>query len=115
MTPQQLTRAECANGDKGACLGQGIEWDVCLVAQGERCLYFEECVLPLEQSTSDAKQRQSIRTARRAYFKERHPPASLCACGAEREKGHKYCPECRENARRQTWREQKQRSAATGS
>jgi hypothetical protein len=112
MTPKQLAKAECANWDRGACLGQGIEWDVCRVAQGERCRYFEASVLPLEDSTRDAKYRQAIREARRTYQQDKRPAILLCECGGEREKGCKYCPECRQNARRKQWRQQKQRTAA---
>jgi len=57
MTARQFAREECANAQHdGSCLGVAIEADLsmrrcrplpaCLLAEGKRCSYFEECVAP---------------------------------------------------------------------
>lgn len=111
MNPKQIAATECANWWKsGACLGPQQEHDVCLVVAGERCGYFEQCVLPIEHMTTDDRKRMAIAKAAAEYKATTEGPPRLCRCGKEREKGKKYCPDCRQNARKKTWREHKRRT-----
>lgn len=63
MTPLQLAKEECSrfSGTKG-CGSVGT----CRVDR-ERCVYFEECVLPMERFVSDDKRKHAIRDARFQY------------------------------------------------
>lgn len=49
-TPLQMAKAECANYESdGSCHGVGMRYPKCMLADGKRCQYFEECVLPLPE------------------------------------------------------------------
>lgn len=73
MTPLQFAKEQCSNYQPdGSCLGMGIRDDGsaysfgrkprCVLADRQRCLFFEECVLPthrenliLRQQVADVK------------------------------------------------------------
>jgi hypothetical protein len=61
VTPLQAAKAECANCDSdGNCAGIGIADDLslyrfrqpgrCYIAEGQRCIFFEQCVAPAAQA-----------------------------------------------------------------
>jgi len=61
MTAIKVAKEECANCDSaGNCAGIGIADDLslyrfrqpgrCYIAEGQRCIYFEQCVAPLAQA-----------------------------------------------------------------
>jgi hypothetical protein len=62
MSPQQAAKEHCANWDGGACLGMyyknnlSVDWSRhnplarCLLADGKRCPYFEEIIIPMRMS-----------------------------------------------------------------
>ncbi len=80
MTPLQIAREHCANWRKDGkgCLGAIIDDDLqirrcyprptCLLAvAGQRCHYFEECVMPMGRSIENPVCRQSFEEAVRGY------------------------------------------------
>jgi len=132
----ELLKEGCANYQNHRCRGCDI-WGrfcrpmaSCLVKDGLRCKYFEMCVLPL------GKHCNKYAGAEREYFHTRtfplvgllpaeireHPffqrPAAPAGKQSEREcpdcggplpKRHRYCPECAERRRRQSYRASKRK------
>jgi hypothetical protein len=111
MTPQQLARDHCANwrNDGKGCLGAIIDDDLqirrccpkprCLLTSPvQRCLYFEECVMPLARSIENPLQRQLFEEAVRQYRLAANLPRAqtrLCpACRRSMEPRRRFCPVC---------------------
>jgi hypothetical protein len=100
MTPQMLARAECANWMDGACAGIKMHHDRCLVAAGEKCRYFEECVLPLDGHIKDDRYRQQIKEARMTYMSRAEARGRPCPmCGTPMRPHQRYCDECSKKRR----------------
>ena len=79
MTPLQFAREECANHQPdGSCLGAWINEDLsitrgdpkprCLLAEGKRCRYFEECVAPMARMVNDPRRATALRDAVTQYY-----------------------------------------------
>ncbi len=109
MTPLQSTRAECANHQtNGSCLGVQIAKDLtltcakplphCLVADGQRCGYFEACVLPMADIVTEPRRAKELRQAATEYRRvselalENMRPCP--DCGAPLQPRKKLCPVC---------------------
>lgn len=124
MTPLQFARDECANHQPdGSCLGVWINEDLsitrgdpkprCLLAEGKRCRYFEECVAPMADMASDPRRAADLQEAVAEYRQitnQRAPKARPCPdCGAPMLKGKQYCPRCSETRRKASYRDHKAR------
>jgi len=142
MTPLQFAKKECANLNKdGSCLGgkakdlvdtNGPWWNrkdtkvkflnkrsqCALVKAGERCLYFEQVILPLADwpSTKDEPDLQSKRQEARVTYLARTDLGSqekakqnFCECGAVIPKRRRYCDKCAARNRRETRRKAQNR------
>ena len=129
MTARQLAQAECANWVDGACSGASAGDDGsqilmshagqrCLVARGERCRYFEQCLLPLRCSTTDPRRKRELDQAALQYDAiVNSPSGGKCGiCGQPRLAGRSYCPTCARSRRKETARkrQQKRRKRKTG-
>lgn len=116
MTPLQAARAHCANYQAdGSCLGIYYKDDLsvdhskyrpcakCLLADGKRCEYFEEIVLPMRlERPVDVK---SLAGAVSAYQRQHKLQAvsRFCPeCGEPREARQRLCANCRVKHRRET-------------
>ena len=126
MTPLQLAQTHCANWNSdGSCLGAIIDDDLkirrcrprprCIVGTpGQRCSYFEECILPMERSLHDARQRQEFEDAARQYRLAANVPSEekrACPdCGRPMEPRQRFCPICADSRRRETNRQAKAKS-----
>ncbi len=119
MTPLQFARDECANHQPdGSCLGAWINEDLsitrsapkprCLLAEGKRCRYFEECVAPMADMASDPRRAAELQEAVAEYRQitnQKAPKARPCPdCGAPMLKGKQYCPRCADTRRKATHR-----------
>ena len=92
-TPLQMANAECPNLNNGACDGMrfddklkflpGKPQPKCLLAFGERCDHFEECVMPMAGIVSDPAKSKSYLEAV-AEYKFQHHITGLS----------RRCPEC---------------------
>jgi hypothetical protein len=106
MRPQQLARTECANWQDGACAGIEEHHDKCLVADGEKCAYFEGSVLQLDALSKDDRYRQQIIEARIAYNGRAEARGRPCPdCGTPMRPRQRYCDECRKKRRREAARD----------
>ena len=118
MTPTQLAQAECANYDRGQCLGVladslgtghlvlAKERGACSVEQ-KRCDYFEKCVLPMADSEHpDSPDYKTARAAYRAKHGMKLVPEDirLCQCGEVLGKRQRVCPRCAVLRRRESYR-----------
>lgn len=119
MTPLQFATAECANHQPdGSCAGVMINRDLsmpraapkprCLLAEGKRCAYFEQCVAPMADWTTDPRRAASLQAAVAMYrrvTKQGEDPARRCPeCGGPMAKGKRYCPACAAARRKATLR-----------
>lgn len=119
MTPLQFITADCANHEPdGSCRGIMIAPDLsmrvcrpltrCLVAEGKRCQYFEDCVVPLADWTSDprlAASRQAAVAEYRRLTKQGQDLTRQCPdCGGPMKKRRRYCQECAAHRRKATFR-----------
>ncbi len=126
MTPLQAAKAHCANYQPdGTCLGVDIKDDgsltrfqpagrKCLLATaGQRCPYFEQCVMPMEirEWKSPLEQKdfaQAVYTYRIAADVSRQEKGKricpTCNC-RPLEPRKKYCYVCAEASRREATRE----------
>jgi len=117
MTPLQFAREECANHQPdGSCLGAVIGADLriracnprprCIVATGQRCAYFEQCVAPIADMVSDPKRARALQEAVAEYRQitnQKSPAARRCPdCGAPLQKGKQLCPACADRRRKAT-------------
>jgi hypothetical protein len=105
MTPLQAAKAHCANYQvDGSCLGIYYHADVsvdhsrckpcdrCLLADGERCSYFEEILVPMRMSreTAEAKARANKKEAAVKTYLKLHDlipsktPAKRMCCECRR-------------------------------
>ncbi len=133
MTPMRFAREECANmTPDGSCLGIDVKSlsdnngpavasprDTCLVAEGERCPYFETCVLPLADRPSppgNPRLQDERLAARAVYLKKRRlsidEPENerRCPdCGTILARRARYCESCAAKRRRATYRDSKRR------
>lgn len=128
MTPLQFVTAECANHQPdGTCAGVMIAPDLsmpratprprCLIAEGKRCTYFEQCVAPMVGWTSDPRRKAGFLAAIAEYrrvTKQGEDLTRRCPdCGGAMRKGNRYCPKCADARRKATYRGQKQRLRQT--
>ena len=136
----QLIAKECACWRGGGCLGVGMDhsFDLplpkCLVLLGERCMYFEECLLPLslkERNYHGAWERYQQTTAPDAestleelseedqavyrwhpFVGDEEPtapaPERLCECGEPLGAGRQLCPQCQFQRRKDSYRRAKE-------
>ena len=115
MTPLQLAQEECANHQRGgSCLGIQIDKNLrmtyakprpgCLVADDQRCGYFEACLLPRADSTSDPHRARALRQAATEYRRITEQPmanARPCPdCGEPLQPRKQFCPVCAEKRRK---------------
>lgn len=103
-----LVKAKCANWTKGGgCMGVDFrknessskigESDRCRVRDKERCPYFERCVLPMADMTTDKHKKHKLEEARRQYFlhcTDGDEKAVLTAGNRKPEHLTKVCPDC---------------------
>jgi hypothetical protein len=119
MTPLQLAQAECANHEHtGACLGThlGARSQIthctprprCVLPEGGRCVYFEECIAPLRHMITDPRHASEILSAVREYQKATGQADEVrreCPdCGDSVMWRKRYCPACVEKRRKATFR-----------
>ena len=119
MTPLQFVAADCANHEPdNSCRGIMIAPDLsmkvcrpqprCLIAEGKRCQYFEDCVAPMADWTGDprlAASRQAAVAEYRQITKQGQDMTRQCPeCGNPMRKGRRYCPECADRRRKATFR-----------
>ena len=81
----------------------------CVVAiPGQRCEYFEECVLPMALGILNPAHRQQFEEAARLYRLAANLGTALrrpCPrCGQPLEPGHRFCPKCAAARRRTSTR-----------
>lgn len=100
MTPLQFAKAECSNyTQSGGCQGVGIKddgslygfghKDKCLLATGQRCQYFEECVFPMTIDPCNARnvvRSGEIQEAKRLYRMQTGATIS--------QDNQRICPQC---------------------
>lgn len=78
MTPLQFAKEECSNYEKdGSCVGIGINDNgslfsfgrkpQCVLANNQRCQFFEECILPTSRDNHPIK-RQQLEEVRADYL-----------------------------------------------
>jgi len=77
MNPHQLAKEECANYDGGGCLNiiilddltnhSGPRIERCKLLDGQKCRYFEDCVLPLVTLASDPDRVKAFTAASTKY------------------------------------------------
>ena len=94
----------------------------CKVTRGLRCGYFETCILPLADDPppqSEPGLQRSRTKARQSYLDLHNLPGAkrqrTCpGCGGALAKGKQFCPECRKQRRRTTYRGSRNRSRPNG-
>ena len=120
MTPLQIAHDHCANWQPDAsCLGAIIADDLqirrcrpkpkCVVgAPGQRCEYFEECVLPMAPGIHNPVHRQQFEEAARLYRLAANLGTALrrpCpGCGQPLESGRRFWARCAAANRRTSTR-----------
>ena len=119
MTPLQFIAADCANHEPdGSCRGIMIAPDLsmrvcrplprCLIAEGKRCQYFEDCVAPMADWTTDSRltaSRQAAVAEYRAITNQKIKISRPCPdCGAAMQPSKRCCPACAIKRRRATYR-----------
>jgi len=123
MTPLQFVKAECANHQSdGSCLGATFDEQLrptgckpkphCLIAEGKRCPYFEECVMPMAEIVTDAKRAAELHEAVVEYRRMTQPSTqfkSCRLCQQPRLPGKSFCPACAQRQRKATNREAQRR------
>jgi len=133
MTPLQTAKAHCANYQPdGSCLGIYYKNDLsvdhskhrpcakCLLADGKRCEYFEEIIVPMRMSreTAEAKVQADKKDAAVNQYLHMHNlirskngAKKMClACRrVEVEGKQKYCYKCAGKRNRTSYRQSKRR------
>ena len=127
MSPLQAAKEHCANWDCGACLGMyykddlRVDWSryqplpTCLLAEGKRCPYFEEIIIPMPMSreTEAAIVRADKKDKAVASYLKLHElspstPRICPDCNKEPLlRRRRVCESCRRRRRRQTKRSSK--------
>jgi hypothetical protein len=125
-SPFQFAKDECANfnDSNGSCLGltadslrpqPGIQMRArplprCVLADGQRCDYFERIVLPMAER-GNARFLQ----ARETYYGSKAlrtaggaEPKTCPECGNPRATGHRFCEDCKKAKRKASYRASKQ-------
>jgi hypothetical protein len=133
MTPLQAAKEHCANWNCGACLGMyykddlSVDWSKhsprsrCVLADGKRCPYFEEIIIPMKISrdTAQAKTRADKKaTAVEAYrrvhqltaFKTKAKRMCFECRRVEVEGKERFCPKCAKRRNQASYRRSKRRS-----
>lgn len=125
MTPLQIAYAHCANylKDTRGCLGAIIDDDLqirrcvprpkCVLGTpGQRCPYFEECVMPMGPRIHDPKYRRSFMEGLHLYRMPIKTPIPITptrkrtcpTCNGPIPKRHRLCQNCASTKRRETRR-----------
>lgn len=119
MNPHQFAIAECANHQPdGSCAGVMIARDLsmpratprprCLLAEGKRCAYFEQCVAPMADWITEPQRAAGLLEAVATYRVMTHQKvlaARPCpVCGGPLAKGRRFCARCAEARRKATYR-----------
>jgi hypothetical protein len=118
MTPLQAAKAHCANYQPdGSCLGVyygddlSVDWsrynpcDKCLLADGKRCAYFEQIIVPMRPARPN--EAKALAKAVSAYQRQHKLQArKFCPeCGkAPLFAKQRVCASCRVKRRRETYR-----------
>jgi len=122
MTPLQMANAECPNWNQGTCAGTRIADDLsplpgrplhkCALADGRRCEYFEECVLPMAAMTSGPDRSKSFMAAADSYRILHKIPGETrqCECGRPLPSHSRMCADCAAKRRRNSNREAQRRN-----
>lgn len=120
MNPMQFVREECANHQpNGSCLGVQIAKDLtmtcakplprCLVADGQRCGYFEACVLPLADMVTEPRRAIALREAVEQYREQTKQGPQITRecpdCGGPLQPRKKICPVCAQKRQKDYHRE----------
>jgi hypothetical protein len=123
MTLLQVAQAHCANWrkDNNGCLGAVIDDNLqirrccpkpecTLATAGQRCCYFEECVMPMARSIDNPACRQRFEEAVRQYRVAAKLPyadeRSCPVCGRPMEPRRRFCHACaraRHRANQRAW------------
>jgi hypothetical protein len=116
----QFVREECANHQpNGSCLGVQIAKDLtmtcakplprCLVATGQRCGYFEACVLPLADIVTEPRRAKELRLAATEYRRVTEQTLENIRpcpdCGEPLQPRKKLCPVCAQKRQQDYHRE----------
>jgi hypothetical protein len=124
----QFIREECANHQPdGSCAGVAINRDRtipyaapkprCLITEGRRCAYFERCVVPMCDWTTEPRRKAAIQEAVAAYrrlTKQGEDVSRQCPdCDGPMARGNRYCPECAGKRRKLTYRKKNDRRRIT--
>ena len=123
MTPLQAAKAHCCNYQPdGTCLGVGIrdglsayrfvqEGTRCLLADGKRCQFFEECAMTYRPCrTRHPREATQLDEACHVYQtqSQREPMTIKCLCRACRQREvtgiKRYCVECAAKRKRHSQR-----------
>jgi len=117
MTPIQFVKLECANYQvDGCCLGVRFDEYLrhrgftprkeCLVARRRRCIYFEECVAPMQHVVTEPVRAKAIQEAVAEYRQITNQKAAgyrACpVCGEPLQTRKRLCPMCASKAKRQS-------------
>ncbi len=128
MTPMQFIREECASHQPdGSCAGVAINRDLtmpfaapkprCLISAGRRCAYFERCVVPMGDWTTEPRRKAAIQEAIAGYrrlTRQGEDVSRQCPdCDGPMARGSRYCPECADKRRKQTYRKKNARRGIT--
>lgn len=127
MTPLQMAAAECANMAGGACDGARFGDDLtplpgkpqpkCLLAVGQRCDYFEACVMPMADMATDPAKSKAFMGAADEYKFQHHISglSRRCPeCGGPVPARKRYCADCTSKRRRRTFRDAQSRIRGLG-
>lgn len=129
MTLTNLAALHCANyNTDGSCVGAMIDDDLqirvcrpkpkCLLnTAGVRCRYFEECVMPMNSSDwpelRTPQQHEEFARLVHLYRRAANVPSQngrRCGCGRELEPRKRMCYQCRQKARRSSYRDSKRKT-----
>jgi len=117
MSAFGLVQRECANFAFNGCTMRDSTGNDCLVRDGERCDYFERCLLPLENQASPPAEPklQAQRKRDCGEYRDRHllraEAERSCECGAPLAKRQRFCTACKTKKRRETYRATKKKAA----
>ena len=122
MNPHQFAKAECANWSNDECLNVKIAADLsmtigkpqsrCVLIAGQRCRYFEECVLPMAAMTTEPVKAKSYSEAADEYRLTHQMDGVIrqCpGCGRPLSPRRRLCAVCSQKRRKQTYRAVKAR------